>query len=85
MPDRAGERRADEAVRAVGIVVEADFQRDQPLLAQVDTLRDLPLLPVPEVQLLAVLAGLHVFELEAAAERCSGRAHSLLTITLCRG
>ena len=42
VPHDAGQGRADEAVRAVRVVVEADLQRDQAVLAEVDALRDLP-------------------------------------------
>ena len=84
MPHDAGESGAGEAVRAFGIVVEADFQRDQAVAAEVERLGDLPLLPVPEMQALAVLACLDVVELEAAPDGIGG-AHSLDTITLCRG
>ena len=41
------ERRADEAVRAVRIVVEADFERDQSLFAQIDALGRLRASPSP--------------------------------------
>ena len=72
VPHVGAEGGADEAVRAVRVVVEADLQRDQAVLPEVDALGDLALLPVPEVQLPAVLALGHVLELEAGLEGVGG-------------
>src|SRR5262249_7496631 len=59
----------DETVRALGIVMEANLERDQAVVAEIDALRDLARLPVPEMQLLAVLARLDILDLEAAGHR----------------
>ena len=45
-------------------VLEPDFERDEPLLAEVDGLFDAAGLPVPHLQLLPVLAVLHVLKIE---------------------
>ena len=66
------------------IVVETHLERNQPLVAQFDRLDQLTFCPIPKIEPTAVLAGLDVFELEAGLT-VFGAAHSLLTMTLCRG
>jgi hypothetical protein len=72
VPHRAAERGADKAMRAFRIVIEADFERDHAALAQIDAADDAALLPVPEMELPSVLAGLDVLQVKAAAERLGG-------------
>jgi hypothetical protein len=84
VPDHAREGGPGEPVRAGRVVVEADLQRDQALLAEVDALGDPPLLPVLEVKPAALPTCLDVGRLETGGA-VLGAAHSLLTITWCRG
>ena len=56
-PHRARERGADEALLGLGVVEKAGLERDQPGLAEVDGLLEVPLGQVPEVQAAAVAAG----------------------------
>src|ERR1051325_1533173 len=72
VPHDAGGGGADEAVRAGGVVVETDFEWDQAVAAEIEGLGDLAFLPVPEMELLAVLARLDVVELEAGDNRLRG-------------
>ena len=52
--------------------MEADLERDESLLAQVDGLEDPALLPVPEMQPRAIFAGLDVVEIEARPQTSWG-------------
>jgi hypothetical protein len=70
--DVGAERHAAVAVAAGRVVVEADLQRDQAVGAEVEGLGDLALGEVPEVELLAVAAGLDVLQLEAGVVGVGG-------------
>ena len=63
------ERRADEAVRAVRVVMEADFERDHALFARSTVWAMRRLVQSQKCKLMAVLARLDVFELEARPDR----------------
>ena len=65
----AGQRRADEALLGVGVVLPADLERHEPLLAEVDRLLERPPLEIPEVDPLPVPAGADVGEVEARLVR----------------
>ena len=69
MPNRARQSRADEAVRARRVVMKADFQRNQTRFAQIETLRDPALRPIPKVQPPAVLSSRDVLRVKAASVR----------------
>ncbi len=84
MEDRAAERCTDETVRAVGLVMKTNFERNQARLTEINRLIDSPLLPIPEMEMVPVLTILNVIQLKASLT-VLGAAHSLLTITLCRG
>ena len=68
-PEHARERGSHVALSAVRIVQRADLERDQPLVAEVDRLRQLALLEVPEMEAAAVAAGADVLEVEAGLVR----------------
>src|SRR5688572_19565830 len=55
MDDVGRERGADKTVARIRVVMEADFERHQPVLAQVHGLLDALALEIPEVDLAAVL------------------------------
>src|SRR5207244_1025249 len=59
------ERRADEALLRVGVVLPAHLERDEPLLhAEVDRLLEGSLLEIPEMDAVSVPAGLDVGRVE---------------------
>src|SRR5699024_2415223 len=63
------QRRADETVAAVRIMVKTRLQRDQPLFAKVDALAHAAIFEIPEMNMLAIFAACHVLEIEAGHER----------------
>jgi hypothetical protein len=79
MNDIGREGGADETVTRIRVVMEADFERHQPVLAQVHRLLDALSLEIPEVDLAAVLELANLLEVEARHEgvrrRPFGRDH----------
>ena len=73
MPHGTAQCRIHVAVATVWIMVKPHLQCDHPRLAQVHRLLDRVLLPIPEMDLLAVLSCLNVFQVEAITNffRCS--------------
>ena len=65
VPHVATECGPNEAVGAVRIMMEAHLQRDQSFLTQINTLNELMLLPVPEVQVVTVLPNCDIIQIEA--------------------
>jgi len=76
--------RAHEPLRRIRIVLPADLQRDQAIVAEIDRLHLGSRLEIPEVQPAAVLAGGDIRGIEATLERF-GAPHSLETSVFCRG
>ena len=84
VPECAAERRANVTVRAVRVVMEAYFERDQPFFAQIDALNDASLLPIPEVNAASVLPGGDIIEVKAR-HVCLGRTEFAADHTFWRG
>src|SRR5262245_23012178 len=62
--DVRGQSRADEAVAGIRIVVEADLQRDEAILTEIDRLIDALVREVPEMNLATVLEVTDLLEVE---------------------
>src|SRR5215469_4304144 len=73
VPHVATEGRSDEPMRTIRIMVEAYLERHQAFLAELKTLDNLMLLPVPEMQMVAVFARRHIVQIEAAPKGLGGR------------
>ena len=70
-------------MRALGVVMEADLQGNQTILPQIDALGQLMLLPIPEVQPMAVFICRHILQVEARliglGRRKLGADHDVVT------
>ncbi len=66
--DVRAQRGAAEAMRAVGVVVELDLERHQPVFAEVHGLYGLAFLEIPNVEAATVLEMAHLLEVEARHE-----------------
>src|SRR4051812_47377774 len=65
VPHVATERRSDEPMRAIRVMVEAYLKRNHAFFAQIETLDNVMLLPIPEVQVVTVFVRSHIFQVEA--------------------
>ena len=70
--DVAGERGTDEALGRFRVVLPADLERDQPLVAKIDRLHLGAALEIPEMEPPAVLAVCDVGGVETVQERVRG-------------
>ena len=70
--DVGGERGAAEAVRACRIVVEAHFERNQPVLAEIERLLRRALLEIPQMDAAPILQMADLLEVEAGHEGVGG-------------
>ena len=82
MNDVGREGGADETVARIRVVMETDFERHQPVLAQIHGVLDALVLEIPEVDLAAVLELADLLEVEARHEgvrrRPFGRDHHVV-------
>src|SRR5258708_13953282 len=69
VPHVATERRSDEPMWAIRVMVEAYLKRNHAFFAQIETLDNVMLLPIPEVQVVTVFVRSHIFQVEAFRKR----------------
>src|SRR5262245_43983225 len=68
MDDVGGQRRADETVRAVGVVMEADLQREQPVLTEIEALFGCLLLKIPQMEFAPIFKMADFLQIETGHE-----------------
>jgi hypothetical protein len=61
----AAQRGAHVSLGALRVVLEAHFQRDQAIVAQIYALRNRACLPIPEINVAAVLPCSDIVQIEA--------------------
>src|SRR5688572_23216256 len=65
VPERAAERRANIAMRAVWVVVKTHFQGDQTFFTKIDALNNSARLPIPEVNSASIQPCCDIIKVEA--------------------